>query len=159
VGYAIPLIPDDAELEALIGRRWQMLPLHEREMPENAPRQGIWLSRLQRERQAELREFVGPHIGWYNIVGRSIWWQNRDIDDVLREHGYVSPPACRPFTSALCTDAFDVAELVLGRAFCGAFCGALRALPTTSTQHRHRHPGCRWVFIGASPPREEGGAG
>jgi hypothetical protein len=36
-GYAVPLIPNGAELEALISRRWQMLPLHERELPENAP--------------------------------------------------------------------------------------------------------------------------
>jgi hypothetical protein len=46
-GYAAPPIPEGAELEALIGRRWQMLPMHER---ENAPRRGIWLSWLQRER-------------------------------------------------------------------------------------------------------------
>jgi hypothetical protein len=56
-GYAVPPIPDGAELEALIGRRWQMLPMHER---ENTPRQDIWLSRLQRERQAELGEFADP---------------------------------------------------------------------------------------------------
>jgi hypothetical protein len=74
--------------------------MNERELPENAPRQGIWLPRLQRERQAELGEFVGPHIGRYNVVGRRIWWQNRDVDDVLREHGYVPPLARRPFTSA-----------------------------------------------------------
>jgi hypothetical protein len=70
-----------------------MLPLHEWELPENAPRQGIWLPQLQRERQAELGEFAGPHIGCYNIVGRNVWWQNRDVDDVLQENGY-------PFTSA-----------------------------------------------------------
>jgi hypothetical protein len=99
-GYAVPTIPEGQEFDALIGRRWQMLSLDERELPENAPRQGIWLSRLQRERQAELREFVGPHIVRYNVVGRRVWWQNRDIDDVLREHGYMPPPARRPFTSA-----------------------------------------------------------
>jgi hypothetical protein len=49
-GYAIPLIPEGAEFEALIGRRWLMLPKHERELPENAPRRDIWLSWLQRER-------------------------------------------------------------------------------------------------------------
>jgi hypothetical protein len=41
MGYAVPLIPEGAELDALIGRRWQMLPIHERELPENAPRPGI----------------------------------------------------------------------------------------------------------------------
>jgi hypothetical protein len=71
-GYAVPPISDGAELKALIGRRWQMLPLHERELPENAPREGIWLPRLQRERHAELREFVGPHIGRYNVIGRRV---------------------------------------------------------------------------------------
>jgi hypothetical protein len=40
-GNAIPPIPDGAELETLISRRWQMLRLHERELPKNAPRQGI----------------------------------------------------------------------------------------------------------------------
>jgi hypothetical protein len=60
-GYAVPPIPEGAELEALIGRRWQMLPMYERELPENAPRRGIWLPRLQRERQAELSEFAGPY--------------------------------------------------------------------------------------------------
>jgi hypothetical protein len=75
-GNAIPPIPDGAELETLISRRWQMLRMHERELSKNAPCQGIWLSRLQRERQAELGEFAGPHIGRYNVVGRRIWWQN-----------------------------------------------------------------------------------
>jgi hypothetical protein len=99
-GYTIPPIPGGTELEALIGRRWQMLPIHERELPENVPRPGIWLPRLQRERQDELAEFVGPYVGRYNIVDRRFWWQNWDADDVLWEHGYVPPPARRPYTSA-----------------------------------------------------------
>jgi hypothetical protein len=33
MGYAVPPIPEGAELEALIRRRWQMLPIHERELP------------------------------------------------------------------------------------------------------------------------------
>jgi hypothetical protein len=97
--YAVPSIPEGAELDALIGWRWQMLPIHERELPENAPHPGIWLPRLQRERQEELAKFVGPHVGRYNIVGRRVWWQNRDVDDVLREHGYVPPPARCPLSS------------------------------------------------------------
>jgi hypothetical protein len=100
MGYAVLPIPEGPELDALIGRRWQMLPIHERDLPENAARPAIWLPRLQRERQAELAEFAGPHVGRYNIVGRRVWWQNRDVDDVLREHGYVPPPARRPFSSA-----------------------------------------------------------
>jgi hypothetical protein len=68
---------------------------------------------------------------------------------------YHVPPI---YQRTLYADADDVVELVLGRAFRGVFGGALRALPTTSAaQHRHRHLGCRWDFIGASPPREEGG--
>jgi hypothetical protein len=47
VGYAIPLIPKGAELEALIGRHWQMLPMDEQELSENAPRQ----EELERERE------------------------------------------------------------------------------------------------------------
>jgi hypothetical protein len=43
VGYAIPSIPEGAELEDLIGHHWQMLPMHERELPENAPHKGIWM--------------------------------------------------------------------------------------------------------------------
>jgi hypothetical protein len=96
-GYTAPLIPEGAELKALIARRWQILPMHERELPENAPHQGIWLPRL---RQDELAEFVGPHVGRYNVDGQRVWWQNRDVDDVLREHGYVPPPTRRPSTSA-----------------------------------------------------------
>jgi hypothetical protein len=41
MGYAIPPIPEVAELDALIGRCWQMLPIRERELQENAPRPGI----------------------------------------------------------------------------------------------------------------------
>jgi hypothetical protein len=127
-GYAVPPIPEGAELDALIGRRWQMLPMHEWELPENAPRHGIWLSRLQWERQAKLGEFASPHVGRYNVVGRRVWWQNGDVDDVVREHGYVPPS----YQRTLCADADNVAELILGWAFCDAFRGALRALPTTS---------------------------
>jgi hypothetical protein len=152
-GYAIPPIPECAELKALIGRRWQMLPIHEWELPENAPRPGIWLPRLQWERQNKLAVFAGPHVGRYNIVGRRVWWQNRDVDDVLREHGYVPLLVHRPSTSAVCANAGDVAELVIGRAFCGAFGGALRALPTTSAQHRHRHPDVDGSS--SAPPRLE----
>jgi hypothetical protein len=73
-GYAVPPIPEGAEFEALIGRRWQMLPMHERELPENVPHHGIWLPRLQRERQAKLGEFAAPHVGRYNVVDRRVWW-------------------------------------------------------------------------------------
>jgi hypothetical protein len=72
-GYAIPPILEDAELDDLIGRRWQMLSLHERGLPENAPRSDIWLPRLQRERQEELGEFAGPYTGRYNVIGRCAW--------------------------------------------------------------------------------------
>jgi hypothetical protein len=99
-GYAVPPIPEGAELKALIGRRWQMLLVHERELPENAPRRGIWLLRLQREWHAELGEFADPHVGRYNVVGWRVWWQNWEVDDVLREHGYIPPPARHPATSA-----------------------------------------------------------
>jgi hypothetical protein len=36
-GYAAPPVLEGAELKALIGHRWQMLPMHEQELPENAP--------------------------------------------------------------------------------------------------------------------------
>jgi hypothetical protein len=76
-----------------------MFLIHERELPENVPRPGIRLPRLQQERQEELVEFAGPHVGRYNIIGRRIWWHNLDIDEVLREHGYVPPLARHPFSS------------------------------------------------------------
>jgi hypothetical protein len=38
VGYAIPPLPEGDMLDDLIGQRWQMLPLPERDLPENAPR-------------------------------------------------------------------------------------------------------------------------
>jgi hypothetical protein len=99
-GYAIPPITKGPELDALIDRCWQMLLIHERELLENASCPGIWLPRLQWERHAQLAEFTGPHVSRYNIVGWRVWWQNRYVDDVLREHGYVPPPPCRPFSSA-----------------------------------------------------------
>jgi hypothetical protein len=100
-GYIVLPILKGAELDDFIGRRCQMLPLHEFYLPENAPRRGIWLPRLQRKRQEELGEFAGPYSGCYNIVGRRAWWQNRDVDDVLREHDYVPPLlARRPTPSA-----------------------------------------------------------
>jgi hypothetical protein len=46
-----------------------MLPLHKRDLPENAPCCGIWLPWLQRERQEGLGEFTGPYVGLYNVVG------------------------------------------------------------------------------------------
>jgi hypothetical protein len=33
MGYAVLPIPEGAELEALIRHRWQMLPIHEQELP------------------------------------------------------------------------------------------------------------------------------
>jgi hypothetical protein len=98
--YVVSPIPKSAELDNLIGRCWQMFLMHERELPENAPRCGIWLPRLERERHAELGEFAGPYVGRYNVIGRRAWWQNWDVDDVLREHGYVPPLVRRPATNA-----------------------------------------------------------
>jgi hypothetical protein len=72
-GYAVPPIPEGVELKAVIGRCWQMLPMHERELSENASCRGIWLPWLQRERQAKLDEFVGPYVGRYNVVGQRAW--------------------------------------------------------------------------------------
>jgi hypothetical protein len=90
---------------------------------------------------------VGPHVGRYNVVSRRVWWQNRDVDDVLREHGYVPPPS---YQRTLCADTEDVAELVLGR----AFRGALRTLPTTSTaQHGVVIRDAGWSS--SVPPRRE----
>jgi hypothetical protein len=74
--------------------------MHKWELPENASRRGIWLPRLQQERQAEIGEFVEPYVGRYNVVVRRAWWQNRDVDNVLREHDYVPPPARSLATSA-----------------------------------------------------------
>jgi hypothetical protein len=76
-----------------------MLPLHKRDLLENAPRCGIWLPRLEQVRQEELGEFAGPYTGRYNVVGRRAWWQNCDVDDMLWEHSYV-PPVCRPTPGA-----------------------------------------------------------
>jgi hypothetical protein len=36
-GYVVPPIPEGAELEDLISQRWQMLPLHERDLPRMRP--------------------------------------------------------------------------------------------------------------------------
>jgi hypothetical protein len=61
---------------------------------------GIWLPRLQRERQEELGKFIGPYTSCYNVIGQRAWWQNRNIDYVLREHEYVPPPPRRPTPGA-----------------------------------------------------------
>jgi hypothetical protein len=76
-----------------------MLLLHERDLSENAPCRGIWLPQLQRERQEELGEFTGPYTGRYNVVGRRAYWQNRDVNEILREHGYMHT-AHRPIPGA-----------------------------------------------------------
>jgi hypothetical protein len=88
-GYAVPPLPEGDVLDDLIGRRWQMLPPSEWDLPENMPCRIICLPRLQREQQEELGEFARPYTGRYNIVGRRVYWQNWDVDDVLREHDYV----------------------------------------------------------------------
>jgi hypothetical protein len=127
-GYAVPPIPKGAELQSLIGRRWQMLLMHERELLEHTPRNGIWLPRLQRERQAELGEFAGPHVGRYNVVGWRVWWRRRRAPGARLRAAAGAPPS---YQRTLCADTDDVTELVLGR----AFRGVLRALPTTSAAH------------------------
>jgi hypothetical protein len=53
-GVRHPALLEGDALDDLIGRYWQMLPLPEGDLPDNAPRRGIWLSRLQPERQEEL---------------------------------------------------------------------------------------------------------
>jgi hypothetical protein len=100
-----------------------MLPMHERELPENTPSRGIWLSRLQRERQEELGEFAGPYVGRYNVIGRRAWWANRDVDAVLREHGYVPPPARRP------TSARSAPTQARSRSSSSDGCSAARSAP------------------------------
>jgi hypothetical protein len=127
-----------------------MLPLHERDLPENAPCHGIWLPRLQWERQEELDEFAGPYTGRYNVLGRRAWWQNRNIDDMLREHGYVPPGAPSNSRRSFGADPGEVEELMVG----WAFCGTLRAVPATgATTFRDRHPGRREIVFGAAPAR------
>jgi hypothetical protein len=88
-GYTVPPLPEGNALDDLIDRCWQMLPPSERDMPKCVSRRRIWLPRLQQERQEELGEFAGPYAGRFNLIVRRAYWQNRDIDDVLREHGYV----------------------------------------------------------------------
>jgi hypothetical protein len=94
-------------LDDLIDRCWQMFPPSERHLPENAWRRCVWLSCLQRERQEKVGEFIEPHTGRYNLIGRRRYWHNRDIDDMLWEHSYVYanrrtiPPDRRGARSAL----------------------------------------------------------
>jgi hypothetical protein len=88
-GYAVPPLLEGDALDDLIDRCWQMLPPSERDMPKYASRRRIWLPRLQQERQEELGEFAGPYAGRFNLIVRRAYWQNWDVDDVLREHGYV----------------------------------------------------------------------
>jgi hypothetical protein len=73
VGYAILPLSEGGMLDDLIGRRWQMLPPSEWDLPENAPCRGICLSCLQREQQEELGEFAGPYAGRYNIIGPCVY--------------------------------------------------------------------------------------
>jgi hypothetical protein len=90
-GYAVALILlEGPVLDELIERRWQMLPLANRELPEWAPTRAVWLMILQNEWEAELGQFCGPYHGRFNLVGRRAYWQMRDVNTVLREHGYLS---------------------------------------------------------------------
>jgi hypothetical protein len=76
-------------LDDIIDQLQQLLLPVQHNLPENAPRHSIWLPRLLQELQEELGKFAGPYAGRYNLAGRRDYWRNRDIDDVLREHGYV----------------------------------------------------------------------
>jgi hypothetical protein len=66
-----------------------MLPSEQHEQPEWATTRATWLPILQHEREAELGQFYCPYHGRFNLFGRQAYWRTRDIDTVLREHGYL----------------------------------------------------------------------
>jgi hypothetical protein len=50
-GYAVALIPPNGLLlDDYIERRWEALPLAQRQLPEWAPMRAVWLPILQNER-------------------------------------------------------------------------------------------------------------
>jgi hypothetical protein len=48
----------------------------------------VWLPILQNERELKLACYFSPYRGRYNLTDHRVYWRTRDIDTVLREHGY-----------------------------------------------------------------------
>jgi hypothetical protein len=87
--YAVaPILPEGPLLDDLIEQRWEVLPPARRNLPEWAPTRAIWLFILQSERKIKLGCYFGPYHGRYNVNCQRAYWRIRDIDIVLREHGY-----------------------------------------------------------------------
>jgi hypothetical protein len=64
-----------------------------------------WLPILESERELQLGQYYGPYNGRYNMSGRRAYQRRRNVDIVLREHGYRpdyrdAPPSCGPIRSA-----------------------------------------------------------
>jgi hypothetical protein len=82
-----PILPEGPLLDDHIEHRWKALPPAQRDLPEWAPTR-VWLPILQNKRELKIARFFGPHHGRYNMTDRRAYWRTRDIDTVLREHGY-----------------------------------------------------------------------
>jgi hypothetical protein len=56
-----------------------------------APTRVVWLPipQSERERELELARYFGPYHDWYNVTNRRAYWHTRDVDTVLRKHGYL----------------------------------------------------------------------
>jgi hypothetical protein len=88
-GYAIaPIPPEGLLLDDYIEQRWEALPPAQRDLPEWAPIRVVSLPILQNKWELELARYFGPYHSRYNVTGCQAYWHTRDIDTVLREHGY-----------------------------------------------------------------------
>jgi hypothetical protein len=47
-----------------------------------------WLPILQNNRELELARYFRPYHDWYNVTCHQTYWRTRDVDTLLRMHGY-----------------------------------------------------------------------
>jgi hypothetical protein len=95
LGYVVAPTPatDTAEFARMVQDRCDALTPAERALPENDRRSSFWYSCIQRERQREVDTYL-PGVARYNNVGRTRWWQGKDVGAVLAQYGH--EPQVRP---------------------------------------------------------------
>jgi hypothetical protein len=125
-GYAVPPLPEGAELKTLIGRRWQMLPMHELDLPENVTAAGA-ADRARRFRRA-LRRQVQRRRPTRLVAEPG---RRRRASGVRLRAAPDAPPSYQRTVGA---DATEFVELVLGR-------GILWRVPRHSPRPTHHQRG------------------
>jgi hypothetical protein len=80
---------DTSEFARMVQDRWDALTPAERALLENDRRSSFWYSCIQHEVDTYL-----PGVARYNSIGRTRWWQGKDVDAVLAQYGH--EPQVRP---------------------------------------------------------------